>query len=59
MRSVRKGFSEPELCASSRATAGGFFTAMSPPEETTSIKLVRPAMDLQQVTGTNAKWVPA
>jgi hypothetical protein len=32
---------------------------MTAPEETANIKFVRPSMDLQQVSGTTAKWVPA
>jgi hypothetical protein len=59
MRSTRRGYLEPELCPTPKSDGGGNFTAMTQPEETANIKLVRPSMDLQQVSSTAAKWVPA
>lgn len=59
MRAKRKGFSDSELCPTPKTAAGGFFTALTPAEDTTHTKFARPAMDLQQISSTNATWVPA
>jgi hypothetical protein len=59
MRALKKGFTPSELCPTPKVIAAGLFTALTAPEESTNIKFARPAMDLQQVSSTSAKWVPA
>lgn len=59
MRSMKKGFTPAELCPTPKVTAAGLFTALTAPEDATSVKFARPAMELQQVSSTSAKWVVA